>query len=103
MSVSGFMLVLFESALVNQRLRNLQELRAMEVVPTPVTVFRNGCWVNILSTEVRVHSDTRPCHDQSSVPPPPPGKSHIGELAPMALCDIHVAGCGEHLPRLGSS
>ena len=25
-------------------------------------------------------------------------KSHIGELAPMALCDIHVAGCGEHLP-----
>ena len=38
--------------------------------------------------------------------PPPPtallqrttSKSHIGELAPMALCDIHVAGCGEHLP-----
>ena len=27
-------------------------------------------------------------------------KSHIGELAPMALCDIHVAGCGEHLPGL---
>ena len=28
-------------------------------------------------------------------------KSHIGELAPMALCDIHVAGCGEHLPAWG--
>ena len=26
------------------------------------------------------------------------GKSRIGELAPMALCDIHIAGCGEHLP-----
>ena len=40
-------------------------------------------------------------------PPPPPrrrttSKSHIGEVAPMALCDIHVAGCGEHLPGLGS-
>ena len=33
--------------------------------------------------------------------PPPPSKSHIGELAPMALCDIHVAGCGEHLPAWG--
>ena len=31
----------------------------------------------------------------SSLPPPP------GELAPMALCDIHVAGCGEHLPAWG--
>ena len=30
------------------------------------------------------------------------GTSHIGEVAPMALCDIHVAGCGEHLPSLGS-
>ena len=30
-------------------------------------------------------------------------KSRIGELAPMALCDIHVAGCGEHLPAWGSS
>ena len=28
-------------------------------------------------------------------PPPRTSKSHIGELAPMALCDIHVAGCGE--------
>ena len=28
-------------------------------------------------------------------------KSHIGELAPMALCDIHVASCGEHLPAWG--
>ena len=28
-------------------------------------------------------------------------KSQIGELAPMALCDIHVAGCGEHLPAWG--
>ena len=29
------------------------------------------------------------------------GKSHIGELAPMALCDIHVAGCGGRLPAWG--
>ena len=29
------------------------------------------------------------------------GKSHIYELAPMALCDIHVAGYGEHLPAWG--
>ena len=38
-----------------------------------------------------------------AVPPPPgtTGKSHIGEPAPMALCDIHVAGCGEHLPAWG--
>ena len=35
------------------------------------------------------------------VPPPTPGTSHISELAPMALCDIHVAGCGEHLPAWG--
>ena len=28
-------------------------------------------------------------------------KSHIGELAPMALYDIHVAGCGEHLLAWG--
>ena len=31
----------------------------------------------------------------------PASQSHIGELAPMALCDIHVAGCGEHLPAWG--
>ena len=53
-----------------------------------------------------------------TLPPPPPArhkwrraqkillqrttsKSHIGELAPLALCDIHVAGCGEHLPAWG--
>ena len=29
------------------------------------------------------------------------GKSRNGELALMALCDIHVAGCGEHLPAWG--
>ena len=29
------------------------------------------------------------------------GKSRVGEPAPMALCDIHVAGCGEHLPAWG--
>ena len=34
-------------------------------------------------------------------PPPPPSKSRIGELAPLALCDIPVAGCGEHLPAWG--
>ena len=66
--------------------------------------------------------DREGCHPPSSIPwanssPPPPrnewrraqkillqrttSKSHIGELAPMALCDIHVAGCGEHLPAWG--
>ena len=30
--------------------------------------------------------------EQVRAPPPPP---------PMALCDIHVAGCGEHLPAWG--
>ena len=45
--------------------------------------------------------------DLAQISPPPPvpqgatGKSHIGEVAPMALCDIHVAGCGEHLPAWG--
>ena len=34
-------------------------------------------------------------------PPPPPPESRIGEVAPMALCDSHVAGCGEHLPAWG--
>ena len=29
------------------------------------------------------------------------GKSCIGELASMALCDIHIVGCGEHLPAWG--
>ena len=29
------------------------------------------------------------------------GKSRTGELAPVALCDIHVAGCAEHLPAWG--
>ena len=33
--------------------------------------------------------------------PPPPSKSHIGEPAPMALCDTRVGGCGEHLPAWG--
>ena len=36
-----------------------------------------------------------------SDPPRTTSKSHIGELAPMALCDTHVAGCGEHLPAWG--
>ena len=37
-------------------------------------------------------------------PPPvqvPPPLWHIGELVPMALCDIHFAGCSEHLPAWG--
>ena len=43
------------------------------------------------------------CFRSQDTPPPPSttSKSHIGELAPMALCDIHVAGCGEHLPAWG--
>ena len=40
------------------------------------------------------------CYSPSTLPPPPP-ESRIGEVAPMALCDIHVAGCGEHLPAWG--
>ena len=29
------------------------------------------------------------------------GKSHVGDPAPMALCDTRVAGSGEHLPAWG--
>ena len=25
----------------------------------------------------------------------------VGELSPMASCDLHGAGCGEHLPAWG--
>ena len=41
---------------------------------------------------------------QNAAPPPlqrTTSKSHIGELAPVAWCDIHVAGCGEHPPAWG--
>ena len=44
------------------------------------------------------HSEMCHCElDLARTPPPPytTSKSHIGELAPMALCDIHVAGTSQ--------
>ena len=33
--------------------------------------------------------------------PDPPGMNSLCHQSPMALCDIHIAGCGEHLPAWG--
>ena len=38
---------------------------------------------------------------QHPPPPPPTPTPPMGEPAPMALCAIPVAGCGEHLPAWG--
>lgn len=39
-----FMLMIFESTVVFQRLKNLQEFRAMSIQPYPLFVFRRGKW-----------------------------------------------------------
>ena len=76
----------------------------------PGTAVHSCCacwWAGPLTTASE--EDTPPCEDITTTRSPQLaqsagditathyGKSHIGELAPMALCDIHVAGCGEHL------
>jgi cation-transporting ATPase 13A1 len=44
-----FMLIVFESTVVLQRLKNLQEFRAMSIAPYPINVYRNKKWVNVAS------------------------------------------------------
>ena len=97
------------------------------LVPTPYSETRDRREGNkqplwAVRHTLQLHSHPQKC---TTPPPPPPqkiflqrarhewrgaqklllqrttSKSHIGELAPMALCDIHVAGCGEHLPAWG--
>ncbi|KAJ3314110.1 hypothetical protein HDU76_002479, partial [Blyttiomyces sp. JEL0837] len=41
------MLFVFESTVVFQRLRNLQEFRAMSIKPYPINVFRENRWIEI--------------------------------------------------------
>ncbi|KAJ3295791.1 hypothetical protein HK104_002306 [Borealophlyctis nickersoniae] len=43
------MLFVFESTVVFQRLKNLQEFRSMSIKPYPISVFRNGSWSTIQS------------------------------------------------------
>ena len=86
-----------------------------------IAVVERGCTPHIVipasqAPEVCIHlripvlliraQCPRPALPRKCDPPPvllqrSTSKSHIGELAPMALCDIHVAGCGEHLPAWG--
>jgi cation-transporting ATPase 13A1 len=47
-----FMLIVFESTVVFQRLRNLKEIRSMATKPYSVHVYRNGTWKPILSDEL---------------------------------------------------
>ncbi|KAJ3085284.1 hypothetical protein HK102_000140 [Quaeritorhiza haematococci] len=41
------MLIVFESTVVFQRLRNLQEFRSMSTKPYPINVYRNGKWTQV--------------------------------------------------------
>jgi manganese-transporting P-type ATPase len=42
-----FMLIVFEATVVFQRLKNLQEFRAMSIPPYPIQVYRSGKWTEI--------------------------------------------------------
>ncbi|KAJ1567707.1 hypothetical protein HK405_005034, partial [Cladochytrium tenue] len=44
-----FMLIVFESTVVFQRLRSLQEFRAMSIKPYAIQVFRSGKWTEIMT------------------------------------------------------
>ena len=41
------MLVMFESTLVTQRLRNLRELRSLQTPKQPIQVYRQGKWTQL--------------------------------------------------------
>jgi cation-transporting ATPase 13A1 len=47
-----FMLVVFESTVVLQRLKNLQEFRAMSITPYPIQVYRNKKWAEITTVSL---------------------------------------------------
>lgn len=47
-----FMLVFFESTVVQQRLKTLQEFRGMSVPPIDAFVLRNSKWIQIKSNEI---------------------------------------------------
>ncbi|KAJ3071425.1 hypothetical protein HDU98_005354 [Podochytrium sp. JEL0797] len=47
-----FMLVVFESTVVMQRLKNLQEFRAMSIQPYPIYVYRHKAWNQIQTDEL---------------------------------------------------
>ncbi|KAG0356925.1 hypothetical protein BG005_004114 [Podila minutissima] len=47
-----FMLIVFESTVVWQRLKTIGEFQGMSIKPFHVNVRRNGSWVNILSDEL---------------------------------------------------
>ncbi|KAJ3411685.1 hypothetical protein HDV05_001846 [Chytridiales sp. JEL 0842] len=47
-----FMLVVFESTVVFQRLKNLQEFRSMSIKPYPIYVYRLGTWTQIQTDEL---------------------------------------------------
>ncbi|KAI9339089.1 hypothetical protein BDR26DRAFT_862609 [Obelidium mucronatum] len=47
-----FMLFVFESTVVLQRLKNLQEFRAMSIQPYPIYVYRNKTWKQIQTDEL---------------------------------------------------
>ncbi|KAJ3027019.1 UNVERIFIED_CONTAM: hypothetical protein HDU68_004637 [Siphonaria sp. JEL0065] len=47
-----FMLFVFESTVAMQRLKNLQEFRAMSIQPYPIYVYRNKTWKQIQTDEL---------------------------------------------------
>ena len=54
-------------------------------------------WAKILLERAR----HKWCSEQKILLQRTTGKSRIGELAPMAFCNIQFAGCGEHPPAWG--
>ncbi|WRT66585.1 uncharacterized protein IL334_003544 [Kwoniella shivajii] len=49
---TAFMLVVFECTVVFQRVRTLTEFRTMSITPYPVHAFRDGKWVEVVSSEL---------------------------------------------------
>ena len=47
-----FMLMVFEATVVFQRLKNLQEFRAMSIVPYSIMVLRTGKWITIQTDQL---------------------------------------------------
>ena len=50
--LTGVMLVIFEGTVVQQRIKNLFQLREMETSPILISVMRQGSWTAINSTQV---------------------------------------------------